>query len=93
MKLTNIVNKMKCFTEYEIVNLKEEDIDNLIIGNTFIFRTNSKDFDKEQEFTAKVIALNLSSEGKPFDFNIVIENEIEEKNILIIGIKSMKYVC
>lgn len=84
---------MRDFTEYEIIKLKESDIDNFIIGNTFLFRTNSKDSNKEQEFKAKVIELNLSSEGKPFDFDIKIENEDEVKNILIVGIKSMKYVC
>lgn len=82
---------MRDFTEYEIIKLKETDIDNFIIGKTFLFRTNSKDSTKEQEFKAKVIELNLSSEGIPFDFDIIIENEV--KNILIVGIKSMKYVC
>jgi hypothetical protein len=84
---------MRDFTEYEIIKLNENDIDNLIIGNTFLFKTNSKDSDKEIEFKAKVIALNLSFEEEPFNFEIIIENEDEIKNLLIIGIKSMKYVC
>lgn len=82
---------MRNYTANEILKLTEKQIDDLIIGNTFEFETNSKDIDKEYKFNALVLNQTLSMNGKPFDLKIIIEGEKEEKNLNIINIKSMKH--
>ena len=82
---------MRNYTANEILKLTEKQIDDLIIGNTFEFETNSKDIDKEYKFNALVLNQTLSMNGKPFDLKIIIEGEKEEKNLNIINIKSIKH--
>ena len=84
---------MRDFTANEILNIREKHIDELIVNNTFEFETNSKDTDKDNIFRALVLNLTLSTNGQPFSLKIQIEGENEEKELNIINIKSMKYVC
>lgn len=83
---------MRNFTNYEILNLNEKDIDDLILNNTFEFETNSKDSDKDFTFKALVLEQSLAMNRKPNDLKILISGEINSKDLNIINIKSMKYI-
>lgn len=83
---------MRNFTNYEVLNLNERQIEDLIISNAFEFETNSKDSNKEVKFNALVLDQSLGMNGKPFDLQILIEGETKSKDLSIINIKSIKYI-
>lgn len=85
---------MKKYSFQEIVRFKEEDIDNLIVGNKFEFEINSVDSDFPVKFIALVIDQNLAEERKPGQLKIVIvgESETNSKLLSILNIKSMTQI-
>ncbi|RIA10192.1 hypothetical protein OE09_2047 [Flavobacteriaceae bacterium MAR_2010_72] len=79
----------------QIVEFKEIDIDQKIIGNTYEFHLNSTQSDIDGTIlTGKVTDLNLASNnGIPFSFVVMVVDKNITTELLINSIKKMKYVC
>lgn len=84
---------MRNFAKNEIIKLTEKQIDELIINNSYEFKTQSEDSDKSITFKALVVNQTLAENGKTADLTIIIENEKKLKDLNILNILSMKYVC
>ena len=63
-----------------------------MLNNIFEIETYSKDDDKETKFLAEIINYTLTSEGKIHSLEIQVEGELCSKELLILKVKSMKFI-
>jgi hypothetical protein len=87
-----IIMKTSIFQYPEIVKLNIDEINHHLLNKIFEIETYSKDDDKETKFIAEIIDFTLTPERKLFSLEIQVEGELSSKELLILNVKSMKFI-